>query len=238
MTKLSTATDGAVLAVQQGPTEANTVAKLTVKDSTGKNMFGVTPMGRVGIGTATPELTLDVTVDEASTYQANFAGMLMTNYTNSGFAFPGFVGRSARGTIAVPAASKNNDQLFAFGARGHDGTNFSQWSQALVTLKADGDWTPTSYGTYVSINTTAPGTTARSERMRIGGNGNVGIGTASPMQKLEVNGGVRMNATTARPACDSTIRGTFWFTQGAGSADDSVAVCSQFGGSYIWKPLL
>jgi len=38
--------------------------------------------------------------------------------------------------------------------------------------------------------------------------GNVGIGTTSPGQVLEVNGGARLNTATAKPACSSTVRGT------------------------------
>jgi hypothetical protein len=56
--------------------------------------------------------------------------------------------------------------------------------------------------------------------------GKVGLGTAAPAQKLEVNGGMRLNTATARPACDANARGTFWFTNG-GAGKDSVQVCAQ-----------
>lgn len=53
---------------------------------------------------------------------------------------------------------------------------------------------------------------------------NVGIGVSSPGQTLEVNGGARLNTSTARPACDSTQRGTLWVTENT-SATDTVSVC-------------
>ncbi|MCK5466623.1 hypothetical protein KAI56_03990 [Candidatus Parcubacteria bacterium] len=61
-------------------------------------------------------------------------------------------------------------------------------------------------------------------------NENVGIGAYSPTQKLEVNGGMKLNTADARPACDVDARGTFWFTRGAGAmgvpgTKDSVEVC-------------
>jgi hypothetical protein len=73
--------------------------------------------------------------------------------------------------------------------------------------------------------------------MRIVGNGNVGIGVSAPSQKLEVNGGVRLNTATARPVtCDSTTRGTFWFTQGAPGVKDAVEVCAKDAGDvYGWR---
>lgn len=68
--------------------------------------------------------------------------------------------------------------------------------------------------------------------------GNVGVGTASPAQKLEVNGGVRINTATAKPTCDSTTRGTFWFTQSGAGVKDSVEVCAKDAAdAYAWRTI-
>jgi len=77
------------------------------------------------------------------------------------------------------------------------------------------------------------------ERMRLTNDaGNLGIGTSVPTQKLEVNGGVRLNTASSKPACDSTTRGTFWFTQGGTGVADSVQVCAKdAAGSYAWRVL-
>ncbi|MBI4698976.1 MAG: hypothetical protein HY758_08770 [Nitrospirae bacterium] len=79
-----------------------------------------------------------------------------------------------------------------------------------------------------------------SERMSITSSGNVGIGTTaiSSGQKLEVNGGVSINTTTAQPTCSSTTRGTFWVKQGASGVKDSVQVCAKdAANAYSWRTL-
>jgi len=66
--------------------------------------------------------------------------------------------------------------------------------------------------------------------------GNVGIGTVATNQALEVNGGVRLNTTVAKPTCDSTIRGTMWFTQGAAGVKDKFEVCAKdAANAYAWR---
>jgi len=56
-------------------------------------------------------------------------------------------------------------------------------------------------------------------------NGNIGIGTTSPSQKLEVNGGIMLNTSSVKPACNAGIRGTIWYEKGTTEAD-KIYVCS------------
>ncbi len=65
--------------------------------------------------------------------------------------------------------------------------------------------------------------------------GNVGIGTVSPEEKLEVNGGIRLNTTDPKPACDSVKRGVLWFTQSA--SGDTLDVCAYDGANYAWRAI-
>jgi len=75
-------------------------------------------------------------------------------------------------------------------------------------------------------------------KIYVDSSGNVGIGTTSPGQKLEVNGGIRLNTTTAKPPCDSTTRGTLWFTQGTSGAKDAFEVCTKTADdSYAWQTI-
>ena len=65
---------------------------------------------------------------------------------------------------------------------------------------------------------------------------NVGIGVSSPGQTLEVNGGVRLNTTTAKPTCDSAQRGTFWVVESGSGVKDSAQVCVKNASDmYIWS---
>ncbi len=64
---------------------------------------------------------------------------------------------------------------------------------------------------------------------------NVGIGAQNPTSKLEVDGGVRLNAGGARPSCTSGIRGTVWVTQNGGGTPDTIDACLKTSTStYSW----
>ena len=74
------------------------------------------------------------------------------------------------------------------------------------------------------------------DRVAIDANGNVGIGTIRPTQRLEVNGGIRLNTTGPRPACDSITRGVLWFT-GDDASGDTLEICAYDGSGYDWREL-
>lgn len=68
--------------------------------------------------------------------------------------------------------------------------------------------------------------------------GEVGIGTYGATQKLEVNGGMRLNTNTAKPTCDTTARGTFWAFKGGAGVKDTVEVCAKDAGdAYAWRTI-
>jgi hypothetical protein len=63
--------------------------------------------------------------------------------------------------------------------------------------------------------------------MTITSSSNIGIGTTIPTEKLEINGGVRLNPTLAKPACTPSKRGTLWFTPGGGiGGEDALEICA------------
>jgi len=51
----------------------------------------------------------------------------------------------------------------------------------------------------------------------------LGIGTDDPTQKLEVNGGVRLNTDENLPSCDEDSRGTLWFKKSPNG--DTLGIC-------------
>jgi hypothetical protein len=74
------------------------------------------------------------------------------------------------------------------------------------------------------------------ERARLDSNGNLGVGTRPISQRIEVEGGVRLNTVTPKPTCDATTRGTFWVTQQAAGVDDTVEVCVKNATeAFLWR---
>lgn len=108
-----------------------------------------------------------------------------------------------------------------------------------MTIRAEDDWTTTNIPSSISFETAA--TSGRVERLKITGAGNIGIGITAPVQKLEVNGGVRINTVAPRPVCDASARGTFWVVKGGTGTPDSVSICLKGDGvsadTYAWKNL-
>lgn len=142
----------------------------------------------------------------------------------------------ARGTSSVPAVPLTGDYL---GAVLFKGWFNSTWNHtAAVGARVNGTITDTSFPTELYFATWdkpfsdsfAQGTV----RMLIDPIGKVGIGTTEPSQKLEVNGGLRLNTTDIRPVCDATTRGTFWVTHKS-ETSDFVSVCLAKGTGYKWK---
>jgi hypothetical protein len=249
LSKIATQADGAVLAVQQGAAEAGSTTKLAVKDSSGNNKFVVTAGGSIGIGT--PVATYPVTIDSGiATAVPGGVGMVMLSGNNNkerieirsfgpaGSAAPVIQGKGAQWINGVPTSTTTGSILFALGGSGYDDAgNLVIGNRAMFRMLAEEVWTATSQPTYMNFMTTAPNSTAFAERMRITGAGNIGIGTVTPTQKLEVAGGVRVNSSGTKPACTDTTRGTFWFTNGGSTADDTMEVCAKVGGTPVWKPL-
>jgi hypothetical protein len=85
---------------------------------------------------------------------------------------------AARGTIASPTAVQDGDDLGFLQLGGYNGTTYRRG--AWIAGKAEGAHSATSSGTAILFQTTENGSVAMTERMRITGSGNVGIGTTSP----------------------------------------------------------
>lgn len=66
---------------------------------------------------------------------------------------------------------------------------------------------------------------------------NVGIGTLSPAEPLEVNGALRLTPQSGSPpSCTSGIRGSLYFQSG-GSSKDDLYLCAYTGSAYGWQTL-
>ncbi|MFA5131422.1 MAG: hypothetical protein WC467_03265 [Patescibacteria group bacterium] len=144
--------------------------------------------GNVGIGTINPNTKLDILSGTV-----NAAADSLTAPTAS-ITGPNVI----VGAVSVNAGVLNiatNDALgINIGGSIGFGGRYNSTSQAgfAVIKGAKESATAGEYGGYLSFNTRAHGTQL-SEKMRISGNGNVGIGTSSPQAKLQVAGSLVAN---------------------------------------------
>lgn len=138
----------------------------------------ITPTGNVGIGTTNPVSSLAVQRENASTEITNTVyGVSATNLSN-------LICRSAGGTVASPTAILSGDRILSLLGAGYDGTAFR--NQVAVIGESSENWSGTNRGSYLRFETTANASSTRTERMRIDGAGNVGIGTNSPVSSLTI----------------------------------------------------
>jgi hypothetical protein len=130
-----------------------------------------------------------------------------------------------------------NPHNITINATGGQGTNNPGASLILAGGKGTGTGAG---GDIIFQSAPASGTSGSlanslTELMRIKSTGNVGIGITTPGQKLEVNGGIRLNTATSKPTCDSSVRGTLWFAQRASGVKDDLEICAKdASNNYNW----
>jgi len=135
---------------------------------------------RLGIGTTSPLALLHLS-NTTPVGAALFIDSASYNNTT-----PPVVNlRGYRGTFTNPSSSKSGDGIGQFTFRGRHSTAFPA-AKASVNAYASEDWTSTANGTRLTFETTAEGTTGRTEKLRVTGTGKVGIGTTTPTSFLTV----------------------------------------------------
>jgi hypothetical protein len=150
------------------------------------NGVSATADTNVGIGTTTPGAILDVQRDGNTIPET-------VRFTTYGFDNK-ILSRASGGTRANPTATPNDTMLLQLGATGHNGNGFVTAPRAAIDMTAAEAWAPGAAGTLMRFNTTASGTTQILTRMTIADDGNVGIGTTTPIDRLEVNGIIRVDS--------------------------------------------
>lgn len=99
---------------------------------------------------------------------------------------PEIKGQRSSGSIDSPTAVTDNSILLELNGTGYNSTVFA--NSARIRFSSSEGWNNLVRGSRLQFFTTQNGTTALAEKMRIDHNGNVGIGTISPLSKLDVSG--------------------------------------------------
>jgi hypothetical protein len=141
--------------------------------------------GNVGIGTSSPGYRLHVVGD--GTTEASDNVMVEGNGTTT----PGMALLRSSGTFAAPTAIAAGD-IGQINFIGHNGTSY--FTGSMLKGFAESAFTSSSINAGLSF-ITASGTGALTERMRITAAGNVGIGTTTVNNRLDVEGGAAIGAT-------------------------------------------
>ena len=137
--------------------------------------------GNVGIGTASPASILHLSSNTGTHLFIDSFGAAPD---------PALIFRSANGTAAAPSATQSDNELMWIGGRGYGTTGFTANTRVAVIGYASENWTDSATGSYLVFATTATGGTSRTEKVRIQGDGKVGIGTTTPATnaRLHVKG--------------------------------------------------
>ena len=150
----------------------------------------------VGIGITAPITRLHVT-DVATTVDGSFASsdlVILTNQgTNVGLnvstastsARSVLKGVRSRGTLNSPATALNGDVSLSILGALHDGTSTN--ATAAIDFEADGTISTGVAPQRIAFLTSQTNSSSRTERMTIKANGNIGIGTSTPSEKLHIH---------------------------------------------------
>jgi hypothetical protein len=125
----------------------------------------------------------------------------------------GIVLRGAKTSLAAPTPLQSGDLAGFLRWGGYADT----WQNNLAACEvlATETWSATARGTRLAIYTTLSGQATRGERLRIDGNGYVGIATTAPQFPLHVAGTLAYGLPTAEPASASLSPGqmAWWLSE-------------------------
>ena len=180
----------------------------------GANSLTALDNGNVGIGNTTPSEKLHVTGNALVSGTGSFTGALSTgsNLSVTGTA-------AVTGTSTFTGASTFNGSV-RIASSGTTPMSFGSWLGTKISLWDNLGDSTTIYGFGIQSNTLqvfTPGagndialgygpSASMTETMRVKGNGNVGIGTSSPAQKLSVNGDTLTTGTAYLLDTNHSIR--------------------------------
>lgn len=153
---------------------------------------------------------------------------------------PGFRGVNTGGTAASPSATASAGTLCFLGGHGHDGTNITSASKALINMAASETWSGTAQGTEITFAVTRNTTTTRTTALTIGNGGLLTIAAPpASSQSLLVRpfDGASLNQL-ALDGANSGFRSSLMVRNTSDTASSDARVLISCGGSSAGDPYL
>ena len=169
--------------------------------------------GRVGIGTTNPLVKLEINgggdlnlLDLRN--DNNSLGINTFVSSNTDFHGSALIGRRSRGTNSAPTSVMANDRITGlYGSIYSDG---AYQNSSAIQMYVGANTGAGSYPTNIRFETTDMNQTIRQERMRISESGNIGIGTADPKSKVQVESGDVYLSTIGTGVITKSPNGQCW----------------------------
>lgn len=108
--------------------------------------------------------------------------------------YPTIIGYRSGGTQGAPTTTPINTLLLQIGAGGFFNGSYQNAPKAYINFFSTENWSGTANGSKIVFNTTTNGNINGAERMTILDDGNIGIGTTTPTEKLQVVGNIRSSS--------------------------------------------
>lgn len=140
----------------------------------------LTNNAKFGLGLTNPSSIFHAASDGATSVNIDSGSSAGRTY-NAGIAM-----KRARGTIASPTAVESGDRLGHFIGAGHDGAQYI--NSASVEFYAGENYGTGNHGSYIDFQTTTNAATVRNSKMRLTGDGKLGVMTTGPTNTIDANG--------------------------------------------------
>jgi hypothetical protein len=168
-------------AITAGPFTAYGTNMLEVTDANSNTQFLVTDTGLVGIGTASPLYQLHVSSNGTPPTRG-----IVSSYHCDSVQAAAFQLQKSRGSETAPLTVQNGDFLGAIHADVYDGTTYL--TTASIMFNSNGTVAVGSVPTDI-VFMTGSSNSSRLEKMRLTSAGNLGIGTPTPTNPIQLASG-------------------------------------------------
>ncbi|UOF01149.1 tail fiber domain-containing protein [Bdellovibrio reynosensis] len=182
-----------------GTAASNNLTLDSTSNSTKGNIIIAPTGGYIGVGNTSPQVPLHITSSVSSSAVWPYRGGILVEgegtsvsgrvnaVTYSDTELPTLSLLRSRGTKAAPTAILSGELIGQITAMGYLGSAFQTGGRTAINFHAAENLSATAQGSRIAFATTASGTTNTFERMSIGDDGFVGIGTSAPVTLLEVS---------------------------------------------------